>query len=330
MLLRQALLNYLYNIRSLHAIPYNNENICYRDINVFNVCAKNMNDANNKKRENIIASIIDNMRVHTDTTNPYNQYYRFSRRWSNIKDAIFNYIHNELNININKDIRLIHRGGRKYNYDFEIKSEEDTYNIELKFNANSVSNTPQFVSPYNPSKYLDSPYEEYYYDNYLPKLKSLRDDLVIPDKSTYIREINSPSPDCMKMYKDIYDKGCKGNKKKINIKYTGDPKDIEFYNLANKLSKESIKTFIAKTVLNIDLLNEYLISSQKNKIYMLYKNGKFYKQIIDPSNYMIVSYTICNKCKNKFLAKTQEGKNIKILLRWKNGNGIAFPAFQIK
>jgi hypothetical protein len=168
---------------------------------------------------------------------------------------------------------------------------------------------------------MESSYEEYYYDNYLPKLKSLRDDLVFPDKLTYLQEINSPSPKCMKIYKDIYDNGCKKSSK-----YTGNPKDIEFYKLANKLSKESIVAFMSTTVLNIDLLNEYLISSQNAKIYMLYKNGKFHKQVIDPRKYMIVSYT---KCKNKFVAKTQDGNNIDILLRWKNGNGIAFPAFQI-
>jgi hypothetical protein len=324
MLLRQVLINYLQNIRSLPVIQYKNENICYRDINVFNVCSKNMNDANNKKRENIIGSIIDNTRIRMDVDNHFTKYFKFSRRWNNIKDAIFNYIQHELNININKDINLIHRGGRKYNYDFEIKSESVKYNIELKFNAKSVSNAPQFVSPYNPSKYMRSSYEEFYYDNYLPKLKSLRDDLVIPDKRIYLQEINSPAPNCMKLYKDIYDNGCKKSSK-----YTGDPKDIEFYKLANKLSKESIVAFMSTTVLNIDLLNEYLISSQNDKIYMLYKNGKFYKQIVDPSKYTIVSYTVCKNKKNKFVAKTQEGKNIKILLRWKNGNGVAFPAFQI-
>jgi hypothetical protein len=29
------------------------------------------------------------------------------------------------------------------------------------------------------------------------------------------------------------------------------------------------------------------------------------------------------------MAKTKSDRNIKILLRWKNGNGIAFPSFQI-
>jgi hypothetical protein len=321
MLLRQLLLQYLQNIRSLPIIQYNNEKICYRDINVFNLCSKNMNDANNKKRENIIGSIIDNTRIRMDAKNPFNDYYRFSRRWSNIKDALFNYIDKELNININKDITLTHKGGRKYNYDFEIASETAIYYIELKFNIDNVSKAPQFVSPYNPSKYMSSSYEEYFYDNYLPCLTSLRDDLIIPDKRTYLLEVNSTTPNCMKKYQEIYYNGCKASSR-----YTNDTRDIEFYKLANKLSQESIIAFISATALNIDMLNDYLRSSQKDKIYMLYKNGKFYKQVIEPRKYMIVSYT---KYKNKFIAKTQDGNDIKILLRWKNGNGIAFPAFQI-
>ena len=314
MLLRNVVVNYLHNIRSLPVIQYQNDNLCYRDINVFNVCAKNTNDINNKKRENIIGSIIAN-------ANHMNDYYRFSRRWNHLKDAIHNYLTNELNILQPANILLIHKGGRKYNYDFEIRCETKTYYIELKFNVDDVNQTPQFVSPYNPSKYMSASYEEYYYNHYLPLLASSRDDLVIPCKQTYIQEINSTSPNSMKIYQTTYYNGCKASSK-----YTGDNKDIDFYKLANKLSAESILAFIERTELNIDVLNEYLSNSQKNKIYMLYKNGKFHKQIIEENKYKIKSYT---KYKNMFIAKTHEGKDMKILLRWKNGNGIAFPAFQI-
>jgi hypothetical protein len=291
---------------------------------------------NNKKRENIIGSIITSANANANA-NPLNEYYRFSRRWNMIKDAVFHYLKNELNIHRHSNIQLTHRGGRKYNYDFEINSStfgkprasdksdlsdlSNTYYIELKFNVDDVNKAPQFVSPYNPSKYMTSSYEEYYYDNYLPLLASSRDDLTIPDKHTYIQEINSTSPSSMKMYQTAYYNGCK-----TSSKYTGIHRDIEFYTLANKLSAESILTFIEKTGLNIDVLNEYLSNSQKNKIYMLYKNGRFHKQIVEENKYKIKSYT---KHKNMFIAKTQDGKDMKILLRWKNGNGIAFPAFQI-
>lgn len=316
MMLKYVVLNYLHNIRTLPVIPYNNAHICYSDINVFNVCAKNTNYINNKKRENIIGRIISGFNNPNDDINLY---YKFSRRWNNIKDAVNNYISKELNIH--KNVNLIHRGGRKYNYDFEINDKYTSYNIELKFNIDKVDNAPQFVSPYNPSKYMSSSYEEFYYDNYLPLLTLSRDNLVIPDKNVYLQEINNTSPKSMIEYQNIYYNGCKKSSK-----YTGNTKDIEFYMLANKLSKESINAFISKTELNIENLNEYLSNTQNNKIYMLYKNGKFYKEIVDNNNYKINSY---KKNKNKFVAKTYEGKTINILLRWKNGNGIAFPAFQI-
>jgi hypothetical protein len=320
MLLRQAVLYYIQNIRGLSAIQYGRDNyICYRDINAFNISAKNTNDMNNKKRENIIGCIIANY-----DTNTMNNYYRFSRRWNNIKDAVFNYISDELQIPNHKNITVIHKGGRKYNYDFEIISDTKQYNIELKFNIEDVKDAPQFVAPYNPSKYMNNSFEEFYYENYLSLLTSSRDDLVIPTKDIYLHEINSPSPNCMKKYQEVYYNGCKASSR-----YTGLVEDIAFYKLANKLSSESIIAFIAITELNIGLLNEYLRGSQKDKIYMLYKDGKFHRQVIESSKYFIVSYTKCKKKKNRFVATTQEGKNIKILLRWKNGNGIAFPAFQI-
>lgn len=320
MILRQAVLQYIKNIRGLSSIKYGrDEYICYRDINAFNVSAKNTNDKNNKKRENIIGCIIAN--ANTDTMN---NYYKFSQRWNNMKNAVFNYIMDELHIHNRKNITMIHKGGRNYNYDFEINSESRKYNIELKFNIDDIKDAPQFVAPYNPSKYMDGSFEEFYYGNYLTLLTSSRDDLVIPAKDIYLREINSPSPSCMKRYQEIYYNGCKASSR-----YTGVAEDIAFYKLANKLSSESIIAFIGKTELNIDMLNEYLSSSQKDKIYMLYKNGKFHRQVIDPSKYFIVSYTKCKKKKNRFVATTQDGKDIKILLRWKNGNGIAFPAFQI-
>ena len=257
MLLKYVVLNYLQNIRTLPIIPYNNAHICYSDINAFNVCAKNTNDINNKKRENIIGRIIAGINNPNDDINIY---YKFSRRCNNIKDAVNNYINKELNIH--KNINLIHRGGRKYNYDFEINDEYTSYNIELKFNIDKVDKAPQFVSPYNPSKYMTKSYEEFYYDNYLPLLTSSRNDLVIPEKNIYLQEINSTSPKSMISYQTIYYNGCK-----TSSKYTGNIKDIEFYKLANKLSKESINMFIVNTELNIEKLNEYLSNTQNNKIH---------------------------------------------------------------
>jgi hypothetical protein len=58
---------------------------------------------------------------------------------------------------------------------------------------------------------------------------------------------------------------------------------------------------------------------------MLYKSNKFHKQIVNIDDYELVRY---EKYPERF-RYSASGNEINILLRWKNGNGIAFPAFQI-
>ena len=60
---------------------------------------------------------------------------------------------------------------------------------------------------------------------------------------------------------------------------------------------------------------------------MLYYNNKFILQQINIDNYIIDKVVKIDHSSYRCISKN--GKEIKILLRWKNGNGIAFPAFQI-
>ena len=104
--------------------------------------------------------------------------------------------------------------------------------------------------------------------------------------------------------------------------------DKEFCNYMTELYNNSTKEFIEKYDLNLDVLNEYLKESQKNKIYMLYKKNKIYMEENDEDNYILVSY-IKEPNLKRYKAETKSGKKINILIRWKNGKGIAYPAFQI-
>ena len=80
--------------------------------------------------------------------------------------------------------------------------------------------------------------------------------------------------------------------------------------------------------LNIDQLSNYLQNTQEDKIYMLYDGRRFHLEQINMDDYRI---TECIKKpeRSSYIATTASGNNLSILLRWKNGNGIAFPAFQI-
>jgi hypothetical protein len=309
---------YLNKLNNLPCINYQIKNqifkIIYSDINAFVISDKKYNDKNNKTRENIIGAVINN-KIPIE-------YYKYSRRWNNLKKNIESYIYDLIGYNNINNIVLIHRGGRKYNYDFTIIVNNIEYNVELKFNAENIDDTPQIVSPVKTSKYLSCSYEEYYYDNYLPKLIS-PNNIKYPNRSQYIKEIHGNKPKCMEYFQNIYYQGCSKSSK-----YTGDKNSIEFYNLSNSIDKISRENFINITELNINALSTYLKETQKNKIYMLYKNNKFHKQIVNIDDYELVR---CEKYPEKFkyLAYSASGKQIDILLRWKNGNGIAFPAFQI-
>ena len=306
----------MYN--SLQSIYYNKDIISYNDIHAFNTSIRSKNDSNNKKRENIIGCIINDKITHN--------YYKYSRLWNRLRQQINLYIEkiSEVkNINIIESKQCIHKAGRNHHYDFKIIiNKQIEFDVEFKFNANTVNETPQFVSPMKPSRYLESSYEEYYYDNYLTKLAE-EFSFELPNKEIYMNEIHFPSPNCVSELQKKYYNGCK-----ISSQYTGIKKDIEFYEKCKEMSKNSIKSFITSYDIKINKLTEYLLSTQQNKYYMLYKNRNINLQIINIDDYVIVD------CKKEpelqsYIVTTKTGIKMKILLRWKNGNGIAYPAFQI-
>ena len=299
-------------------------NIKFDDIIVFYHLEqiKSKNDENNKIREVIICRIINNKIP--------NDYYERSTHWCILKIQIHKYIHeicNLKNITIlpNTLISCKIKAGRKHNYDFEIKIDDIVCHIEFKYDAIEITDLPQFVSPMKPSQYMTLSFEDYFYENGLQEIAEDVEDFKIPDKEIYKKEIHSTNPICVKDLQDKYYAGCKKSSK-----FTGEEKDINTYNRCIRISKEHITNFISKDELQLDKdkLSQYLLSTQKNKIYMLYKNGTFTLKEINHNEFIIDSYEK-KEDKHSFIATTKTGRKLGILLRWKNGNGIAYPAFQI-
>jgi hypothetical protein len=201
-----------------------------------------MNDKNNKIREQIIISIINNII-------PYS-YYKYSNRWNRLRINIFDFL-NSLYTPID-NIRGNIKGGRINNYDFEIIINDNMkYKIEFKFNSSKINEVPQFISPMKPSKYLSYSFEDYIYYNYLNLLLN-EFNIPIPNKECYDKKIHSNNPKCLS-----------------SSKYSGIKDDIDFYKQANKYSKESIIKFIEITDLDIYKLSNYLKEIQENKIMLI-------------------------------------------------------------
>jgi len=300
----------------LQLVPfvYNKQTIDHKSIHAFTKSLKKDNDKNNKIRETIVAAIINDIV-------PENYYILAS--WFKMRQGIFDYVKQLRDVPfIDADCKLM--AGRKHNFDFLIRvyyeDGAQDYNIELKFNASTVDDAPQFVSPMKPSQYLSQSYEEFYYDHYHQKLSNIAH-MDMPSKEEYLKQIHSNKPKCMAPFKERYDRGCNRHEK-----FTNHEDDIEFYKTVNIMSQESIQFFIQQADLNTIKLSEYLQSTQDNKTYMLYSENKFALQRVNPDDYKIESFV---KTHNSYKCLTRSGKKMNVLLRWKNGNGIAFPAFQI-
>lgn len=277
------------------------------------------NDHNNKIRENIILNM-----AHIDDDYFSDQQYGVA--WNNIKSS-FDDTMRIICLNYSS-YNIEHKAGRQHNYDYLVTFLDDKHSkisnikLEFKFNAATIDETPQFVSPMKPSQYLSFSFEEYYYDSYLvPLLQKFG--LDVPERNLYLKSIHTNKPVCMSDAQLFYYQGCKQSSK-----FNGIEKATSFYTSCNEASRECIKKFVENTDLDIVKLTKYLLESQDQKTYLLYKNGKFNIQLSNNDDYMIESYTK-NPEKFRYEAITKTNKKINILLRWKNGNGIAYPAFQI-
>lgn len=290
------------------------------DIDSFNLSTKKENDSKNKMRERIVENIINN-------TIPL--YYYDDQRWSNLKREIDYYICELMkikNIDTIVQVTCVIMAGRNHNYDYNITINDEQFYVELKYNVQTVNDAPQFVSPMNPSQFMINLEQLSFEDHHYQYLSQIVENtpILVPPLDIYKNDIHSPKPKCFVEAQNKYYKGCSKSSQ-----YSGDKMDIAFYKNANQISKESIKEFIRKSDLDINKLTTYLLKTQIDKNYMLYKEGKLYLQKINQDDYTIVSF-VKNKRMNGFVATSKSGIKIKILLRWKNGNGIAFPAFQIK
>jgi len=93
------------------------------DINVFSYKNRSKNDSYNKKREDIIASII-NDKIQEE-------YYKSSQEWNNFKHEIKSFIKDLCKIRgiiSGNNIKCIVKAGRRHHFDFEIVTHHTLFN----------------------------------------------------------------------------------------------------------------------------------------------------------------------------------------------------------
>jgi len=285
--------------------------ICESDYSYFQeTSTKDRNDAYNKKREVIICDLINKKIPEEFYSSPH---------WENLRQKLEICIQNEilpkLGIEDMESIWCKVKAGRKHSHDFLLKVNGVSAPLEFKYGVDCVNDAPQFVSPMKPSQYLEENFEGYFYDNYFHKihekyLMKTGDNRLMASKEVYVKTNHSEKVPCLIPYKQLYDT------------------DNEFKTFCRSIEEEAVERFIREVDPKLNLLSDKLKTKQKDKIYLLYKDGKFTTETMNEDMFKLVS--VVERKGRRYICETACGGKISIRLRFKNGCGIQFPAFQIR
>ena len=298
-----------WKIKKENIIFYNNKKytVSYNDIYTFyKNTDKSKNDLNNKIRENVIIAIVCN---------------KIPIKW--LFYSWWYILYTELNKTLKQIcetkfdlVKIEHMAGRKYNFDFLIifyynDKKINSFNIEFKHNSKKIEKCPQFLSM-SSNNFSKQSYVEYFFDNYIEEISSIYE-IKMPNKDKYLKNIYSSNYKSLPFFEYLY---------------KNEKNSIDKFNKKGELVQKSIRNFLEKDILDIKYLNQKLIETQKNKIFLLWDTKKFHIDTIKPIE--LTCSTIKNiKNNNTIVLNTESKAEIHMLLRWKNHIGILYPAWQI-
>lgn len=287
------------------------EILCFFETN-----SKAENGKVNKKREEIITKL-------PNCPIDYLNHSEYGTKWQLLKNEFQSYLETNFTNIDTDDLVVKQKGGRKFNYDFDIVSKSKTYKIEFKYNSKGLDGIPEFLNLSEKNTIMkQSPeedyfYSNYFYDNFLPLIIEKSGFYgIIPDKKTYFRLVYQANYDRHHMFKWLKEQ--ESNK--------------EFYDQKSEIVKMSISSYLEKFKEKIDYekLEMEFERTQNNKHYLMWFENKFYYDYINPDQLKLTGQ-VSIKNGNTYVLKTKCPKTeIHMLLRWKNHLGILFPAYQIK
>ncbi len=277
----------------------NKNSLNVQDIELFyTISEKKDNDTSNKIRERILEYI-------SAVPQSFKEHDTYGNKWVEIKEkwqSVFS-----------SNISSIERkAGRTYNYDFLVILENgEEIKVEFKHNCTKISKLPQILSLSTCCDILPVSYAEYYYDNYLEKVKTIMkvdEPITKQDYMKYIHTINHNSHELFVKMREHEN----NNKDKVD-----------------ELVNESIKNFLEKNKDKVDISNLInKLNKALDKVYVMWDlgNKKFITENIKDDFKNISVSRVKN---NNTLVISTENYNYMFLLRWRNHKGIMNPAWQV-
>lgn len=291
-----------------------------------NCTKRNENDKKNKIREKLIVATMNDKIPHS--------FYVQDKRWKDFKNSIDKYLEQLAGKRLeNVRTEAILKGGRSNHADIIISFHNDhkklvEYKVDFKFNALTLYDCPQWANP-PLDPFMPESYAAFFYDTHLEHIAEAAQ-VRMPKKDKYLKGVNCDIPICkeMKFIQEEFYKGAPKSSKYLGREYK------PFYDLCNQHSRASIKEFLDLYGIGINKpkLEEYIKNTDKMNIsLMFYKNGVFkHEKLSDTFSNFTFNKKVSIKNSNTIVLTTKNHIKINLLLRWKNGAGIANPAFQMK
>jgi hypothetical protein len=277
-------------------------------INLFHAPAggREANDTNNRVREGVIVGLING----TLTDPAYDALRAELSLWVDAKRA-------ELGLTPDAPASAVRRGGRRYNWDFDLTLGTVTLKVEFKYGATSVASVPEFFNPAaNKDFHHGESYARFFFEQTLPHVCAIYGIPVTMTADEYVARVHGTSKR-PPLFKALYDAENAGTAEQKAQK--------------KALVDGSIETWLrlVKDKTDLAAITVAFENSQGGKHFLLCRDGKFFSDRIAPEELVVTGVIGVRLDKYLELSSAKPGTGFAMLLRWKNHAGVLYPAWQI-
>ena len=267
------------------------------------------NDATNKLREQILASVL----TPDATVDSFFDDAEYGTKWRQVaagwSEAI-GWLPGDT---------LRPMAGRQHNYDFlHVKTGRESVKVEFKSGGTGLDALPQFLSlaaDFDMWTAEAEMYAGFYYDRfldiYLDAAKSTAEMPAKPSREAYLKLVRGNNYDCHPFFRWLYDNEEHNKKEKSEI------------------VDQSISSYLllAAGELDLEKLSAKFADSQGGKVFVFANGGAFSVDQFDKEDLRLTG--LVEVTKNSIIVESAGGRKFKMLLRWRNHKGIMLPAWQI-
>lgn len=265
------------------------------------------NSANNELRELILAEI-------NNVPESYFEHRVYGKMWSDLKSKLHVTLSSMCAVPFDS-YTILRKGGRRFNYDFEIKwytggRSVQTKCVEFKHNTRSLSAMPQVMSMYERVNLLDTSYTRTFYDTTLRTMIAIDPEfpVSIPDYYTYTKHLYAVTHDTHPFFSAMYSRR------------TATKSD-----LVDTSIRSYLETY--RDSFNVDKFASKMKESQVNKIFLMWDLTEFH--VAEFGDAVFDGLNVVRIKNGNAIVVANEHAEFHLLLRWRNGKGCSTPAWQI-